>query len=588
MKAKRCKHAARALALASVLSAAAGTATAQSALVDYGPILEPWGRIVDYFQKLQAGGCEFFDLNDTTRDVPIKAFFDKLTRTFLTERMQFAGSTEPSGCSTNASRDGRAFIGHRDTGLFTPFHAFLWTQTGDAIDLGTLDPANNASRSSDANDVSDGAAVIVGSSEIAGGAVRHAYRWTAAGGMVDLGAPGGAARSSRAFGVSASGDVVVGEGEFADANAISGFRSGAFRWTAAGGFQGLGALQPGFFSSATAVSADGTVVVGHGGVSIVLGNTETNGSRAFRWTQDGGLVPIGPLPGHRFADAAGLSDNGKIVVGTSSAGNLDRNGVGGLLRGTGSAFRWTEATGIQDLRQLLVDAGVDMTGVALVAVTGISPDGQWITGQATTPTTPVNETVVFMLQYCDDAIGGPCTNAAAAPFSVGASSNALTVAAGQSASTTLTVTPSAGFSDAIGFACAGLPRGAACTFSPATVTPAGAPVTTMLTISTDGSPVALWWPALPGAVALASFAALVPRRRRGDRRLYVVGFVFTALVVGSIAACGGGDDEIQGSNPPPGPTGTPAGVSTVTVSATSGTGATAATTTLPITLTVTR
>jgi len=39
-------------------------------------------------------------------------------------------------------------------------------------------------------------------------------------------------------------------------------------------------------------------------------------------------------------------------------------------------FRWTQAAGLQDLRQLLSDNGADMTGVTLVSVTGISPDGQ--------------------------------------------------------------------------------------------------------------------------------------------------------------------------------------------------------------------
>ncbi len=213
------------------------------------------------------------------------------------------------------------------------------------------------------------------------------------------------ARNSRAFGVSGGGSVVVGDAEFVDPNAFSGFRTGAYRWTASGGFQSLGALEPGFPTSAFAVTADGSVVVGSGGVSVTVGSTQTNGSRAFRWTQAGGLVPIGPLPGHTFADAAGVSDNGAIVVGTSSTGPLDRNGAGGLLRGSGTAFRWTQATGIQDLRQLLVTAGVDMTGVALLSVTGMSADGQWITGQATTPTTPAGETVGYIVRYCDAACG---------------------------------------------------------------------------------------------------------------------------------------------------------------------------------------
>ena len=111
----------------------------------------------------------------------------------------------------------------------------------------------------------------------------------------------------------------------------------------------------------------------------------------------------------------------QIVVGTSSTGPLDRNGAGGLLRGSGTAFRWTQATGIQDLRQLLVTAGVDMTGVALLSVTGMSADGQWITGQATTSTTPAGETVTYIARYCDDA----CAQGAPPPATLNMNQNGL-------------------------------------------------------------------------------------------------------------------------------------------------------------------
>ena len=184
---------------------------------------------------------------------------------------------------------------------------------------------------------SDDCSVIVGTSQF-NATAQHAYRWTAAGGLVDIGAPASAARNSRAFGVSADGSVVVGEGEFVDGGTLSGFRTGAYRWTAAGGFQSLGALQPLFPTSAFSVSADGSVIVGAGGVSITVGGSSTNGSRAFRWTQATGLVSIGPLAGHQFADAAGVSDNGKIVVGTSSTGPLDHNSAGSALRAGAPRF----------------------------------------------------------------------------------------------------------------------------------------------------------------------------------------------------------------------------------------------------------
>lgn len=520
--------------------------------------------------------------------------------------LQAGGNSDIGGSGTNQSRAGTCIVGFQDAAGTTPYHAFRWTEAGGAVDLGTLDAANNAVRSSDATATSDDCGVVVGSSQFNGNAsAQHAYRWTAAGGMVDLGAAAGASRNSRAFGVSAVGDIVVGETEFVDANAFSGFRTGAYRWTAAGGFQSLGAIEPGFSTSATAVSADGSVVVGSGGVQVRVGNSSTNGSRAFRWSQAGGLVPIGPLPGHTFAQAAGVSDNGKIVVGTSSAGPLDRNGVGGLLRGGGSAFRWTEATGIQDLRQLLVAAGIDMTGITLLNVTAISPDGQWIGGQATTPTTPAGETAGYVVQYCDAAIGSACVDtAAAAPsFALAASASALNVIAGQSGSTTLTITPAGGFNAAVAFACSGLPQGATCSFAPATVTPTGAAAATTLTIATDGGPVALWLRE-NGGIALALLLPVFLRRRTGERPgARRSAWFAAALIAAWLVACGGGGGGDTGagdgsggggssgggsSGGTPPATGTPAGTSTVTVTATSGSGASALSRSVTLTLTVTR
>ncbi|MBL8288610.1 MAG: hypothetical protein JNL85_11560 [Rubrivivax sp.] len=517
--------------------------------------------------------------------------YDFRSRRFNRLAVTPPGRADTGGSATNQSRSGSCVIGHQDAGNGTPYHAFRWTAAAGPVDLGTLDAANNGSRTSDAANVSDDCNVIVGTSQYnANGFAQHAYRWTAAGGMVDLGAPAGAGRNSRAFGVSGAGDVVVGEAEFVDASAFSGFRTGAYRWTAAGGFQSLGALEPGFFTSAVAVTADGTTIVGNGGVG--------NGSRAFRWTAAAGLVPIGPLAGHSHADAAAISDNGKIVAGTSSTGPLDRNAAGGALRGTGTAFRWTQASGIQDLRQLLVAAGVDMTGVTLLSVTGMSPDGQWIAGTATTPTTAAGETVGYLVKYCDDAIGAACAQVGTTPtpsFAIGASGSALTVAAGQSASTTLTVTPVGGFGNAVTFSCSGLPRGATCSFAPASVTPAGAAVTTTLTIATDGGPVALWLRAHPG-VALALLLPVFFRWRPGDprgarRRAWLAAASVAAWLV---VACGGGgggggnEGGSGGGNPTPPATGTPAGTSTVTVTATSGSGAAAVSRTAALTLTVTR
>ena len=84
--------------------------------------------------------------------------------------------------------------------------------------------------------------------------------------------------------VSADGSVVVGTSRVAD------FTNSAFRWTPA---TGMVAMAPGgtfsAVSDAHGVSDDGSVVVGDGRSA---GNPE-----GFRWTQAGGFVGLGDLPG---------------------------------------------------------------------------------------------------------------------------------------------------------------------------------------------------------------------------------------------------------------------------------------------------
>ena len=118
----------------------------------------------------------------------------------------------------------------------------------------------------------------------------------------------------------------------------------------------------------------------------------------------GGCGDLGVLPGHQFSAATGVSDDGTIVVGISSTFVIDRNGAGGQYRfGTTAAisraFIWREATGMQDLTQLLANAGLNMTGTTILAATGISTDGVSINGVAITPRTGQNQTegVVFSL-----------------------------------------------------------------------------------------------------------------------------------------------------------------------------------------------
>jgi probable HAF family extracellular repeat protein len=289
--------------------------------------------------------------------------------------------------ATGVSADGSVVVGWADTAGY--WRAFRWTASGGMQDLGTL-PGGDWS---EAYGVSADGSVVVGVARNAAGQVR-AFRWTASGGMQDLGTLPGGARSA-AYGVSADGSVVVGVAR----NAAGDRR--AFRWTASGGMQDLGTLGAGE-SWATGVSADGSVVVGR--ADNAAGRT-----RAFRWTASGGMQDLGTLPGGDWSEAYGVSADGSVVVGraynfargywrafrwTASGGmqNLgtlscygsEAYGVsadGSVVVGTsdGQAFRWTASGGMEDLNTTYASLLTD--GSWLWEARAISPNGRYILGR---------------------------------------------------------------------------------------------------------------------------------------------------------------------------------------------------------------
>lgn len=142
------------------------------------------------------------------------------------------------------------------------------------------------------NDVSADGSVVIGSVGL--GTSTQAFRWTAASGFVGLGAVP-PSTTSIARSVSADGNVIVGlsNGE-------------AFRWTPGDGMAGLGNLDQ-FSEGATGVSADGTVVAG-----IIGGESNAAVWSAGAWT----LLP--PLPTGRSSAAFDISGDGLVLVGRSS------------------------------------------------------------------------------------------------------------------------------------------------------------------------------------------------------------------------------------------------------------------------------
>jgi hypothetical protein len=156
-------------------------------------------------------------------------------------------------------------------------------------------------------------------------------------------------------------------------------------------------------------------------------------------------------------------------------------------------------------------------------------------------------------------------------FQVTAGSDTITVTAGQSGQTTLTVTPVNGFNQQVSLSFRGLADGATCSAS--SVTPNGAAVQTKLTIATTGASAQLHSnPGRPNGVpfyamlllGLAGVAGLVSCSRQPRHGIQALCF-FAVLMVSSfwMAACGGGSNGSGGG-------GTPAGTYTIAVTSTSG------------------
>ncbi len=180
--------------------------------------------------------------------------------------------------------------GHSRIGGAVVKHAFLIADPGSMVDLGSLGGGGAMSIAHDVND----AGAVVGLAETNTGQ-PHAFLWTAADGLRDLGALGAA--PSMALGINNRAEVVGGSGH-------------AFLWTEQAGMVDLGTLG-GRTSCASDVNDLGCIV----GVSQT-DRTDARGlpvTRAFLRTPDGAMLDLGTLGGEHSSAAAISEDDGGVV-----------------------------------------------------------------------------------------------------------------------------------------------------------------------------------------------------------------------------------------------------------------------------------
>jgi uncharacterized membrane protein len=250
------------------------------------------------------------------------------------------------------SADGSTVVGEGFNNQL--YQNFRWTINLGMQSLGTLRAYSLASG------VSADGSIVVGTDSDSDYTHSNAFRWTANLGIQHLGMPPGYVNSSAAA-VSGDGTIIAGTAGSSGNEAV--------RWIAGLGMQGLGFL-PGYSnpqSSSAGISSDGTTVVGAAG--------SPGFAQAFRWTADTGMQPLGFLPGYQYSFARAVSGDGSVVVGTASNDSPRIN----------EAFLWTSTEGIQSIRDLLSEAGIDMTGWTLQGATGISADGSIIVGGGINP-----------------------------------------------------------------------------------------------------------------------------------------------------------------------------------------------------------
>lgn len=270
------------------------------------------------------------------------------------------GGEEFYSSAIRVSADGSVVVGSsRSPTSGSRVEAYRWTAATGMVGIGYL-PGGESS--SVASGVSDDGSVVAGvsTSGLSPG-WGEAFRWTGSKGLVGLGVlPGNEIPTSVPWGMSADGTVVVGWASTENGRE-------AFRWNESEGMIGMGDLPDGSFDSwATAVSADG---------SVIVGSANGEGQTSFRWTEATGMVDLGRPLGAGGSQAWDVSADGSVVVGDAP------------LAGDIVPTIWDESHGMRNLVDVLVELGLGsaMAGWSLEQAIAVSADGLTVTGWGYNP-----------------------------------------------------------------------------------------------------------------------------------------------------------------------------------------------------------
>lgn len=257
-----------------------------------------------------------------------------------------------------SNTDGSCIVGYQQ--IAGGAEPVLWKQRG-VTGLGRW-PGVDSYPCGEALSISADGSVVVGSYGPLSGLNGVAFRWTLREGISVLQARAGGPLHGELRDVSADGEVGVGVLRHQSG------QSEAFRWSAADGIIMLGTLPGDTQSIAHAISADGRVIVGC---------SEGIDSRAFLWTRETGMIPLGKLNSiSRNSMARSVNADGSVIVGQCY-------GESGL-----EAFIWDAYRGIRSLHKVLLDdfaPSNSLHGWKLLAATAVSDDGSVVVGYGFNP-----------------------------------------------------------------------------------------------------------------------------------------------------------------------------------------------------------
>ena len=323
-------------------------------------------------------------------------------------------------------------------------HAFIWTQWG-RLDLGTL-AGGTFSSAAAINDLgavagtADGVGTVIsldpGIPNQQCSALTQPFVWTPRKGMQGLGTIEKLEWWGRLCGVPFYGTGINALGQVVGYTDAAGSYQWGLVWTSAHGMTLFGGSWPptmvnGVSNTGQIVGQNSTFVIGHatswksgvatelvelGGGAGVFSTSSANGvndlgqvvgwsttiplslpcdmfdwagcpMHAVLWTQSGGILDLGTLPGDTFSTASNINFFGQVIgssgntlvsQGWGGTGGSEPLGTGGAIAVIGRPFIWSARRGMRDLNTL-ISAN---SGWVLNSATGINFWGQ-IVGSGT-------------------------------------------------------------------------------------------------------------------------------------------------------------------------------------------------------------